>query len=193
MNEMKSGVYMRDGEEISFEFNSAPSYAIKSLFVNSVVNSIVDEDYNYIIKDLVFNYMLISILTNVDMSYIDEYENPMDVISLIEDIVMNTNIVDIIKENLGQEIIDELAIAVEKGIEYKTGIHVSEIEKELSGLLKMFTDKTGKFNNSMDEESMKNFIELFANSKDNFTPEKLLEAYANTDMFKNRYKDSLEK
>ena len=191
MNEMKSGICKYNEEEISFEFNSTPSYAIKSLFVNSVVDSIVDEHYNYILKDLIFDYMLINIFTNIDVSDIEESDNAIETIFMIENIVENTNIVDIIKENLGQEIIDELSVAVKNGIEYKTGIHISDVELEISGLLKKFSGKTGKFGDDMNTEEMKKFVEMFVNSKDDFTPEKILEAYANTDMFKNRYEESL--
>lgn len=182
MDNVKSGVYINAvGDDVDFNFYTSLSASNKINFVNSVVEIIVGDNYNSIIKDLIFDYMIIDVFTDVDVSYIKESTNTIDE---IENLVDNTNIVEIVKMNVGNKIIDELKDAVDLGIEYRTGIHRNPIAESLSGLIDTFEQKIA----SVDLDSMMEIAQSISGISGELAPEKMLEAYANTDMYKNQWK-----
>lgn len=182
---MKTGTYEKDGENISFTFNSSPSCANKVLFVDSVVNSLVGETYNYVAKDLIFDYMFIGVFTDVDTEYISKCEDPIETIELIEELVNNTNIVSIVKSNIEFGVVSELEEAVEKGLEYLTGIHFNPITEALASIINTIEYKIGDFNLAPDDAM--EIAQAFLGIGGEFTAEKMLDAYSKTDIFKRQY------
>ena len=188
MNDMKNimnGAYVRNDELVDFNFATDLSAYKKMLFVNYVVNSIVDEDrYDFIIKDLVFDFGLIEIMTDVDTSFInveDEDGNAINPIIFIEQFLEETNIVDIVKANMEIGLLDELNNAVDKLIEYRTGIHPNVISDALSNLIKTIDNKVKEF----DLDGMMDMAKLFTGMTEDFTTENIVNAYMESDIHKN--------
>lgn len=181
--EVKNGVYTHNGEDISFNFYTSLSAYDKLLFVNSVTDTLVGENYNYAIKDLVFDFYIVSIFTDVDVSYVNSSENT---VNAMEDFINETNIVDIVKMNADYGVIDELKAAVEFNIEYKTGIHINPISSSLSSLLNTIEKKV----EDIDLDSMVELAQSISGISGELTPEKMLDAYAKTDIFKKNWENA---
>ena len=79
MSEMKQGTYTYNDDNLTFKFYTDLPISKKLVFVNSVVDTIVSDDsYNSVIRDLMFDYMVVKVFTDVDMSFIqvkDEFNN----------------------------------------------------------------------------------------------------------------------
>ena len=182
--EIKAGVYTRNGEDVPFNFYTSLSAYNKVRFVDSVVSAIVTDDgYNYVIKDMLFDFWVVNFFTDVDVSEIAEAENNIDA---IEDFLDDTNIVDIVKMNVVPGILDELEKAVEFNIEYKTGIHINPISSSLSSLLDTIERKV----EDIDFDSMMNIAEAMSGISGELTADKMLDAYAKTDIFKKNWENA---
>lgn len=182
--EIKTGTYNRNGESIPFEFSTSLSASNKLNFVNSVVKVVVDDDdYNYVIENMIFDFYIVNYFTNIDVSEITESPNNID---MIEDFLNETDIVNIVKMNAVHGIINELEKAVSLNIEYKTGIHVNPISSSLSSLLDTIEQKV----DGIDLEEMMGIAGSIAGISDELTADKLLDAYAKTDIFKKNWENT---
>lgn len=177
--EVMSSVYTRNGEEFAFAFYTSLRAIDKIKFVNMVVNTLVGENYNSIIRDLIFDYTIIKSLTNIDTTDIDESPNSID---LIEDLLDETNIVEIVKAN-ASELIEELDKAVNDDIEYHTGIHRNSFIESLAHLLGTLEKKIS----NIDTDEMMKAAQVLGKLTGEIAPEKVIEAYSNSDLFKERY------
>lgn len=182
MIEKKNGVYTYNNETFNFDFTTGLTLSKKVTFVNSIVNTVVSDNYNSLIRDMMFDHMIIQMFTNVGNFY---FKNTDDTISAIEQFLEETNIVDIVKANMNFGLIDELNIAVDKAIEYKTGIHPSPIADSISSLMSTIEKKV----NEVDLTSMMEMAQKFANMTGEFTPESVMNAYMNSDLHKNNLEE----
>lgn len=194
MKNIKTGTYINytTDESYNFEFATDLSAYRKMMFVNYVVNSIVDDDrYDSIVRDLIFDFGIVSIFTDVDTSFInrtDDEGNLINPIIFIEQFLEETNVVDIVKANMEAGILEELNKAVDKSIEYKTGIHPSPISDALASLLSTLENKI----NEVDLDSMMGMAKKFANMTSELTPESVVNAYINSDMHKKNLEEIAE-
>lgn len=182
MKNIKMGTYFYNEESYNFNFATDISAYRKMMFVNYVVNSIVDDDrYNSIVRDMIFDFGLVYIFTDIDTSFIDvkdENGNPINPIIFIEQFLEETNVVDIVKANMEVGLLEELNKAVDKSIEYRTGIHQSPISGALTSLLSTLEKKINEF----DMGSMMDMAQKFAGITGELTPESVVNAYINSDM-----------
>lgn len=182
MIEKKNGVYTYNNETFNFDFTTGLTLSKKVTFVNSIVNTVVSDNYNSLIRDMMFDHMIIQMFTNVGNFY---FKNTDDTISAIEQFLEETNIVDIVKANMNFGLIDELNTAVDKAIEYRTGIHPSPIADSISSLMSTIEKKV----NEVDLTSMMEMAQKFANMTGEFTPESVMNAYMNSDLHKNNLEE----
>lgn len=183
---VKFDVYMKEnGEEVSFSFRTSLSASEKVDFVNSVTDILVGDNYNYIIRDLIFDFYLVNMLTDIDMSDIEDIEDPYDLIDKIDELVNKTTVVDIVKLNLDNEIIEELENAVAFNIEYRTGIHNNPVITSLGNLINTIEKKVKDY----DFASMMDIAEAMSGISGEFTPEKIIDAYAKTNIFKENWEN----
>jgi hypothetical protein len=175
------GVYTRNGEENTFSYYTTLRAYDKLKFVNFVTDTLVDSNYNYVIRDMIFDISIVHIMTDVDVS---DILGSTDAINQIEDFLFETNIVEIVKAN-ADEVINELNNAVDLAIEYKTGIHKNLIAESLSHLL----DTLDKKVSGIDTDSMMKMAQVIGNMSGELTVDKMLEAYSKSDMFKEKYKN----
>lgn len=185
MNNTKTGTYFYNDESYSFNFVTSLSAANKVVFVRTVVDTIVDDaSYDSVLRDIIFDYTTISMFTDIDTSFLKiagDEDNAVANIDLIEDFLLSTNIVEIVKENALPTLFEELNKAVDKSIEYRTGIHPSPIADSLASLLSTLEKKIDEF----DIGSMMGMAQKFVGMTGELTPESLVSAYINSDTHKN--------
>lgn len=175
---MKTGTYIRNNNTYTFKFYTDLSMFKKLKFINSVVDTVIsEENYNSIIRDLIFDYMLVKFFTDVDT---EEIQNSANMIDAIELFLSETNIVDIVKANAEFGLIEELNKSIDLNIEYKTGIHPNPLNNALSSLLYTLERKIDSFDMNGAMEMASNFSGMTGE----FTPESIVNAYMNSDMHK---------
>lgn len=152
MKNIKTGVAIdkRTNEELKFNFQTDLTIKEKIRFVSSVVNTVVGDDYYSFLKDLIFDFEIIEIFTDIDTSDISE---ATDRIATMEEFVNNTNVVEIVKAN-SENVIAELYQAVEDNLEFKTGVHRSTVLNSLEKLI-----------NSLDNALNKNYDDIVSMAK----------------------------
>lgn len=185
----KNAIYQRGDEDFTFDFYTSLTARDKMNFVNFVTDSLIDDNYNYVLKDMIFDFGIIYIFTNVDVSYIlsDECD---DVVTAIEKFIVETNIVDIVVANAEVGVIDELRKAVDLNIEYKTGIHKNPISESLAGLLNTIERKVDGFN--FDVDNTMEMIDMLSGISGELTMDKMLDAYAKSDMYRSNHNKVIE-
>lgn len=106
-----------------FTFNVNTSLSGKLSIINTTMNNLVDDEngimrYHSIAKDIMFKYAVISELTDIDLSYINEEHNKVDA---IEYFVTNTNVFAILLANTG-DLIPTLYKSLNEEITATTGV-----------------------------------------------------------------------
>lgn len=175
---MKNGVYTKDEKTFEFSFLTNLSASEKMNFVNSVVGYVVTaSDYNFVIKDIIFDFEIIHIFTNYNISDIKEAD---DTLGAIEELLETTNIVEIVKSNMVDGLYEKLVKAVDLDIQYKTGIRNNDILNSVERILDTIEEKV----KDIDTKRFDEFAKVFNSVSGELTPDKLLEAFAKSDMYK---------
>lgn len=183
-NEVKTGVYTIDGKDNPFAFYTSLNAYRKSQFVVSVCNTLVGDNYNYVLDDLVFDYFIVAIFTDIDVSEVQKSDNG---ISAMEEFVEKFKpVIDTVKANAVDGVLDELRKAIDLNIEYRTGIHINPISSSLANLLDTLNNKFSGF----DLDKMMEIAEPMSKIAGELTPEKMIDAYAKTNIFKERWGNS---
>lgn len=179
MKNIKTGTYFYNEENHNFNFATNLSAYRKMMFVNYVVNSIIDDNrYDSIVRDIIFDFGLVSILTDIDTSFIHQIDdNP---INFIEQFLEKTNVVDIVKANMEVGLLDELNKAVDKSIEYRTGIHPSPLNDALASLVNTLDKKVKEF----DVSGAMEMVQKFAGMTGELNADSIVNAYINSDTHK---------
>lgn len=180
-NEIKTGVYTIDDKDTPFAFYTSLNAYRKSQFVVSVCNTLVGDNYNYVLDDLVFDYFIVAIFTDIDVSEVQKSDNG---ISAMEEFVEKFEpVIDTVKANAVDGVLDELRKAIDLNIEYRTGIHINPISSSIASLLDTLNNKLSGF----DLDKMMEIAEPMSKIAGELTPEKMLDAYAKTDVFKKHW------
>ena len=192
MKEM-NGVFTYSGKDYNFEFKTSLYAYEKLLFVKTVVNNLVDEHgYDVVIRDLIFDFAVIDVFTNIDTSSFihvkDDNGNDVDSIILIEHFLSETNVADVVKENVEYGLLDELDKAIDLNIHYLTGIQYNPLNEALASLASSFEEKL----NGVDFDGFSNIIRKFASMSEEFTPENVVNAYIGSDAHKKNVKEIKE-
>ena len=192
MNEMKMGVYTYNDETYNFNFSTDLSTSNKAVFVRTVVDTIVDDTgYDSVLRDIIFDYVTISMFTDIDTSFLKIVNDKGDIVTdidMLEDFLLSTNIIEIVKANAFPTLFDELEKAVSLNIEYRTGIHPSLLSDSIASLLSTLEKKI----NEVDLDNMMGMAQKLAGMGEDFTMENLVSAYMNSDMHKNNLAEIAE-
>ena len=176
-NKTKTGVYFYGDESYDFEFTTSLSASKKISFINSVVDTVVGNNYYTVVRDMLFDFAIIHTFTDIDTTFV---KNSDSMINTIEEFLDETNIVDIVKVNMEVGLLEELNKSVDKAIEYRTGIHPSPLNDALASLLSTFERKVEE----IDLGSAMSMAQKFAGMTGELTPESLINAYMNSDTHK---------
>lgn len=184
MSEIKTGVYINPTtkEEITFAYRTKLDIKDKIRFVSDVCDVVVSEQYYSFLKDLIFDFEIIGIFTDIDVSEIIRSD---DYIGEVEKIVTETKIVDIVKSNIDKSIIDELMVAIDNNIEYRTGVHYNPVENSLVELIKIIKDKV----ESIDTNTIIELANQLSPIANNLTADNIVESYAKSPAFLEAMKD----
>lgn len=185
MKEMMMGVYTYGGDNsYNFNFRTSLSAHDKEIFVRTVVDTIIDdENYDSVLRDLIFEYTAISMMTDIDTSFLkvaDDDGNMVTDINMLEDFLLSTNIMDILKANAFPTLFDELNRAIDKSIAYRTGINPSPLSDALASLVSTIEKKI----NEVDLNSMMGVATKLAGMTDELSVENIMKAYMESDMHK---------
>lgn len=183
---VKTGAYTYKNESVPFNFYTELRAVDKIKFINAVCDTLIDTNYYSVIRDLVFDFQIVNVFTDVVVPELQDSPSP---ISIIEEFLDDTNIVEIVKANVDKKLIAELEKAVDENIEYRTGIHKNTLEDALTSLLHTVEQKI----NDVDTEGMMEMAMKLNSISDELTPERILQAYSETDMFKNRIYEKEQK
>ena len=184
---VKTGSYTYNEKEYNFNFYTDINVLNKSAFVTGVTDVLVTEKhYNAVIRNVVIEYQILNVFTDVfaeedirSALYVDEGSD-FD-LNKLEDFMRDTQIADVVMANVREGLINELIEAVDKDIEYKTGIHRNPIGEAVAGLLGTLEQRV----KDIDVDGLMGFAEAFKGmSGDDMTPEKLWDAYAESKAFK---------
>ena len=153
----------------------------KAKFVESVCSYVVtDKSYQAVLRDTIFMWQIIEAFTNINLKDVLNLEESQNALGDIIDFVEETDVVENIVDNMRAGLIQELNEAVNLNIEYKTGIHIDPLRDMLANLLKSFEDKM----NGIDIPTLMNFASKINEIPDELSADKIAEAYANSDTFK---------
>jgi hypothetical protein len=192
VKENKNGIFTYKDESYDFNFKTSLSAYDKLVFVKTVVNTIVNDDsYDVVIKDLIFDFAIIDVFTNIDTSFInmkDEDGEDISSIILIEHFLEESNVVDIVKANMEDGLLDELMDAVDLNIQYLTGIKQNSIDSAITNLLSTLEKRT----NDINLEDMMSMAHKFDSMTEDFTLENLVNAYMNSDIHKKNLEEIAE-
>lgn len=184
MKEMKTGVFTYNDESYNFNFKTSLSAYDKKLFVNTVVSNLVGSNgYDVIIKDLIFDFVIIEIFTNIDTSFInmkDDDGSDVAQIILIEHFLEKTDVVDIVKANMEVGLLDALNRAVDLNIQYLTGINPNPLNNAIASLVSVLEKKI----KDIDLDGMMDMAKKFVGMTKDFTVDNIVNAYMNSDIHK---------
>ena len=191
MNEMikdimntKTSTYTYNNESYSFNFVTDLSVSNKAVFVRTVVDTIVDDsNYDSVLRDIIFDYTVISTMTDIDTAFlkvVDGNGNIITDIDLLEDFLLSTNIVEIVKANAFSTLFDELNNAVDKSIAHRTGIHPSPLSESLASLFSTIEKKINEF----DMDNMMDMANVLSGMTGDITPDSIMNAYMESDVYK---------
>ena len=186
MKNVKMGAYIKGEDIIDFNFGTDLSIFDKQKFVNSVVGLVVDDkNYNSILRDLVFDFYVIDMLTDIDTTELRQSPN---FVNEVEQLLEETNIVHIVKANASPTLFDELNNAIDKSIEYITGIHRNPLGEALASFVNVLEKKVNEY----DMDSMMQMAQKFAGIVGEFTPNSIVNAYLDSDTHKKNLEEIAE-
>lgn len=186
LNNTKTGVYTCNEELNNFNFKTNLSIAEKLKFVNSVVDLVVTENrYNSVIRNLVFDFYVIDIMTDIET---DDFKSSPTFLNDVEDFLFSINAVEIVKVNAFPTLFDELNNAIDKSIQYLTGIQFNPLNEAIANLFNTIEKKI----NEVDLDSLMSAAQKFAGMTEEFTMDNLVNSYMNSDVHKKNLADIAE-
>lgn len=126
---------------------------------------------------MMFDFEIVDIFTDVDLTEIRE---SVDSLSKIEEFLSETKVVDIVKANMVDGLLQSLNNAVDDNIAYRTGIQRNSLSDALSNLLVTFNKKI----NDIDTDSLMEVAQKLNNMTGDLSADSILEAYVNSDLYK---------
>lgn len=180
-----TATYVYNDEMYNYNYakNIKPLQAIS--LIKNVTDVVIDmsDAFIYIatLKDIIFDYCLIDVFTDIDISFLE------DDLDKIYDFVINTDIAETIKSNAENSIIQNLEKDINQSIQLKTGIKVNSIEDTMVNVIKEMTDNINiaDFNTNKISDLI-NSVKAMNDNSELFTPDKIIEAFANTEKYRKK-------
>lgn len=171
-------------KEIDFKYRTELTLQQKVSFVNFILEVIFDDDYCFsIIKNEVFDIALIYMFTDV-LKYDEDFTVSLN---NIEEMLNTTNVIEILKKEIDNDLIKDLNEVIDMNIAYKTGVNVNSISTSFSSLLRTIENKVSDY----DVDEFSNTLKKFADITNGMSPDKIMELYTKTDAYKKNYKGTL--
>ena len=188
--EMINDTFISNGEEKEFAYYNKPPMSKKIAFVSAVTDLVVNENgYFPMFRDMAFDFCLVNYFSNIVVDVSEDVDGDGVTIDEAEQFLEDNNAATVIALGMDLDVLRELNDSVDKNIEYKTGIHPSPIADAISGLLDTLDEKFA----GVDMDAMTSMAKTFGKMRGDITPDKMLEAYAKSDVFKRMHKDVVKK
>lgn len=173
-------------EKTKFNMNPDITMSMRYMFVKDFCTKVIDTLYNgkdevfhFELLDLMFNYYVVSYFTDIEMADIINTESD-NYIDELDSFINGSDIVSVVMNYINVDTIDRLYETILYNIECKTGVKINKIDKTINNILKTVERAVGK----IDVEKLMETSNKLNGISSQLTPEKILEAYSNTDMFK---------
>ena len=186
MKDVMMGTYIKGDESFNFTFKTNLTAFEKAKFVSAVTDVLVRDNYLSVLRDVIFDFYIINMFTDADVEYINSSSESIDE---AERFLKETNIMDIIRANARDGLIDELNKAVDDNIEYNTRIHRNPLGDAFASLSSTLEKKV----NELDMGGIMDIAKSFSGVAGDFTPENIVNAYLESDIAKQNAKELEEK
>ncbi len=141
-----------EGKKTEYILEKSLSLSQKMSFVVEVAGTVVSKEvgYAYVLKQVIFNYCLITYYTNIVL-----FENDAEFsIDKVEKFVKDNkeNVLDVIRDNMSDDEYTELKFACDEAIEYRK-LHYNDLKDEIEDLLQVvreFVIKPDRMNELLD-------------------------------------------
>lgn len=141
-----------EGKKIEYILEKSLSLSQKMSFVVEVAGTVVSKEvgYAYVLKQVIFNYCLITYYTNIVL-----FENGTEFsIDKVEKFVNENkeSVLDVIRDNMSDDEYTELKFACDEAIEYRK-LHYNDLKDEIEDLLQVvreFVVKPDRMNELLD-------------------------------------------
>jgi len=181
---MYTGTYtVVDGEnekEITFNYKKELSSIERISFVNSIAETVINgTDYYPTLEGVMFGFELVRSFTDIDTSNIvtiDEIDDFLEV---------NDNLIRTLFEVIDEKLIKGLMESTRKVIDHRLAIYESPLANSLDKLINTLETKLNEIN----VNDFMGFAKKLSDVPNELTAEKMLEAYANTDIFKKKFRE----
>lgn len=163
--------YSYNGDNYDIKVKKWMSVNDKINFVRNVTNAVVaDDGYDYMLQDMMCNYFIVQYLTENAIVIPEGIDNHLD---YIEDFLFYSDIVDIVFDIIGDDIVDYYKNAVAYNIEYKTGVRIDSLRNEAA----LFVRSLNNFNNDVDVDKMTALANSLSDASGSITAESIVDAY----------------
>lgn len=155
-----------EGKKTEYILEKSLSLSQKMSFVVEVAGTVVSKEvgYAYVLKQVIFNYCLITYYTNIVL-----FENGTEFsLDKVEKFVNDNkeNVLDVIRDNVSDDEYTELKFACDEAIEYRK-LHYNDLKDEIEDLLQVvreFVVKPDRMNELLD--AMTYAVTKFADRED---------------------------
>ena len=177
--------YVVDGEEKDFSYYTDIDMNKKLRFVNAVTDYVINEksnNYYSVMRDMFFDFEIIEMFTDIDLT---DYYSSDNAVNDIEKLVdENKDVLAEIKSNLAEGVFESLSNNVDYNLAFRTGIHKDTLASSLSQFIGVLEAKL----NTVDFNNLTEMSEKLNEVADKITPEKIVDAYGNSKLYKGKPK-----
>lgn len=188
-NKTEHGVYTIDNEVTEYHYTSYIGTAAQVNFVKAVTQMIIGGgEYIPLLKEPLFNYVLLSVFTDIDLTkYVDE-----DGDLLIDAFVEFDTISGVsakLKLLIDSDVLYQIQTSLDTNLAYKTGLHKDDMTEAVVELVKTIGNKINSIGKDLNTEKVNEFITKFNNS--DLNTESIVKAYLDSDGFNSKMNDTI--
>ena len=165
---------------IPFKYKKSISLQDRVMFVNNVLDVLFKNDNYYsLLTDKVFDFMLVAMFTDI----LEEDEDYTFSLHRVEEIVSQTDLLNILYENIDEMVLAELKETIELNIEHKTGIHRYDVGNAIYSLINALEQKVNEVNVGELENTLRQFTDISGG----LSQTSIIDLYTKTQAYKDNY------
>lgn len=165
---------------IPFKYKKSISLQDRVMFVNNVLDVLFKNDNYYsLLTDKVFDFMLVAMFTDI----LEEDEDYTFSLHRVEEIVSQTDLLNILYENIDEIVLAELKETIELNIEHKTGIHRYDVGNAIYSLINALEQKV----NEVNVGELENTLRQFTDVSGGLSQTSIIDLYTKTQAYKDNY------
>ena len=188
-NKTEHGVYTIDNEVTDYHYTSYIGTAAQVNFVKAVTEMIIGGgEYIPLLKEPLFNYVLLSVFTDIDLTKFVDDDGDL----LIDDFVEFDTVSGVsakLKLLIDSDMLYQIQTSLDTNLAYKTGLHKDDMTDAVVELVKILGDKINSIGKDLNTEKVNEFITKFNNS--DLNTESIVKAYLDSDGFNSKMNDTI--